>query len=75
MTAQQQLAEYLIDDAEARELGAPLYHMRAIKFLHDHGAAIAELIEAAYLVGCFPSDNRLQALAAALRKLTQEATP
>lgn len=35
---------------------------------------LAELIEAAHLVGCFPSEARLAHLAAALRKLTQDAS-
>lgn len=77
MTAQQQLAEYLADDAEARELGAPLYHMRAVEFLRDHGPAIAELIEALVLVNSATNDDQFLAAryrqSAALRKLTQEA--
>lgn len=46
MNALEQLKDYLKDDAEACELGAPLYHMRAVELLRDHGPALVELIEA-----------------------------
>lgn len=79
MTAQQQLAELneitaLLKSTPHTPDDAGEWARNAVHFIRDHGTAIAELIEAAYLVGCFPSENRLARLAYSLRKLTQDAT-
>lgn len=70
MTAQQQLAKLNSGAGESE-----FFPGECAQFITDHGDAIAELIEAAQAYKNRPLMAEHDAVIAALRKLTQEATP
>lgn len=67
MSAQRVLVDWLADRGKCTP---SIWAVAGGMILAEHGPAIAELIEAAHLVGCFPSDNRLKRLAELVAKLT-----